>query len=222
MNIMIQLQQIIKIIIKKFLIVLVPKYHLGIIMTIDIKSNFQNDLSIYKNRINLINTSDKEIIYNNLVELGVHIREKDLVNYLSNNTIFWFAFDNNNSLIGSECLLFNSVKHESFSGRVFSKKQEIVFHNNIGYVRFEKINDSIVGEGYGTEMFQNMLLKIKELRNKHNIDKIIATMGADNISNIKKWQRFNARIVGIVAVFRVFGIIIRKEYFIDKCNKCWE
>jgi len=121
-------------------------------------------------------------------------------------------------MISATWVLFGEFEIPQLSGRCLSESKRIVFDPNAGYVCYSFVNKEYRGQGLN----QQLISTIKYYY-RHNapVDQLIAITGANNVAYIRNSNKNNGSVIGIVEVMNICGFLTRKEYFVDKKEKCW-
>jgi len=195
--------------------ILIPKSHLGIILRYNLNQSMAMNIT---EDTQLMPCNNAQQIVDTYRSLGSKDKIEHVQNLLKQGNECWFAL-HKGQIAGSIWIYYNKVFLPNFSGRTFSKKKEIIFNDGIGYLGHEIIFENMRGKGVGQNFF---FLLIDEYKKRKTINKFVMTMGANNTANIRRFMKCDAKLIGIVQATRILGYTMRKEYFLDNKEKCWD
>lgn len=196
---------------------LIYKNYLGIILNYDIsKENFiaLNELNNY----HVKKSKSIDQIFNFYRHMGRTSVTKSSITKWINEGYECFLIYDNKIVIGGTWIFKNEFNLLQVSGRILSVNKTIKLNKDVLYKCYTIIDSDYRGKGL------NQLL-IKELLKNYsnsNYNKIIAITGASNGGYIRSTMKCGGTLIGIVQVRNIFGVIRRKEIFIDTKEKSWQ
>lgn len=196
-----------------------PKTHLGLIFRKNISKTKKLELT---RNISLERCGDVETIFTfgNKIKYSGWILTREEIKEKLEKAECWLAIVNQEK-VGGFWAYHGDIEIKNFPGlpaMIFGKNKKIKLEEKTAYICHEFVQPEHRGQGIGREMLYSF---INFLGEEDSFKKLIVSMGANNGSNIRKWEKVGAQLIGIVSIRGFLGLVFRKEIFLDQKEKCW-